>query len=141
MIPARYTCQGEGVNPPLIMDNVPEYTHSMVLIMEDPDAPSGTVTHWVLYDILPGNSIEENTDEAVKGINSKGEMGYLPICPPDGIHRYIFHIYALDRGLDLRPGADRATVEKAMAGKVMASGTLTGRYGKPEAARAATINP
>jgi Raf kinase inhibitor-like YbhB/YbcL family protein len=140
LIPAKYTCQGEGFSPPLVINNVPQYTHSMVLIMEDPDAPSGTVTHWVLYDILPGNSIEENTDEGVKGLNSKGKMGYLPICPPEGIHRYYFHVYALDSGIDLRPGADRTKVEEAMATKIMARGTLMGRYGKPEAIRATTLD-
>lgn len=140
LIPAKYTCQAEGFSPPLVIDNVPENTHSMVLIMEDPDAPSGTFTHWVLYDILPGNSIEENTDEGVKGLNSKGKMGYLPICPPDGIHRYYFHVYALDSGIDLRPGADRSMVEEAMAAKIMATGKLMGRYGTPEAIRAASLN-
>jgi Raf kinase inhibitor-like YbhB/YbcL family protein len=139
LVPARYTCQGEGINPPLVIDNVPENTHSMVLIMEDPDAPSGTVTHWVLYDILPGNSIGENTDEGVKGLNSKGRTGYLPICPPSGIHRYYFHVFALDSSLDLRPGADRRMVEEAMASKIMANGTLMGRYGKPEAIRAESL--
>jgi Raf kinase inhibitor-like YbhB/YbcL family protein len=137
LIPAKYTCQAEGVSPALVIDNVPEGTHSMVVIAEDPDAPSGAITHWVLYDILPGNSIEENTDEGVKGINSKGEMGYLPICPPTGIHRYFFHVFALDSGIDLRPGADRSQVEKAMADHILGAGTLKGRYGKPEEIRAA----
>ena len=137
LIPAKYTCQAEGVSPALVIDNVPEGTHSMVVIAEDPDAPSGTVTHWVLYDILPGNSIEENTDEGVKGINSKGKMGYLPICPPNGIHRYFFQVFALNSGIDLRPGADRSKVEKAMEGHILATGTLMGRYGTPEEVQAA----
>ncbi|HVU58844.1 MAG TPA: YbhB/YbcL family Raf kinase inhibitor-like protein [Puia sp.] len=132
LIPAKYTCQGEGINPPLDIDNVPEGTRSMVVIAEDPDAPSGTITHWVLYDILAGNSIDENTDDGVKGINSKGRMGYLPICPPSGIHRYFFHIFALDSSINLRPGADRPAVEKAMADHILGAGTLMGRYGKPE---------
>jgi Raf kinase inhibitor-like YbhB/YbcL family protein len=130
LIPQKYTCEAEGLNPPLVIGNVPENTHSMVLIMEDPDAPSGTVTHWVLYDILPGNSIDENTDEGVKGLNTRGKMGYLPICPPDRTHRYYIHVFALDSGLNLPPGADRKTVEEAMASKIMASGTLMGRYNK-----------
>jgi len=137
LIHDKYTCQAEGVSPALVIDNVPEGTHSMVVIAEDPDAPSGTVTHWVLYDILPGNSIEENTDEGVKGINSKGKMGYLPICPPNGIHRYFFHVFALDSGIDLRPGADRSKVEKAMEDHILATGTLMGRYGTPEEIQAA----
>lgn len=130
LIPEKYTCEADGINPPLVFDNVPENTHSMAIIMEDPDAPSGIVTHWVLYDILPGNSIDENTTEGVKGLNTKGKMGYLPICPPDRTHRYFIHVFALDSGLNLRPGADRRTVEEAMASKIMASGTLMGRYHK-----------
>jgi Raf kinase inhibitor-like YbhB/YbcL family protein len=132
LIPEKYTCQGEGINPPLVMDNVPEGAHSMVVIAEDPDAPSGTFTHWVVYDILPQNSIEENMDEGVKGINSKGEMGYQPPCPPSGVHRYFFHVFALDIGINLRPGADRHAVEAAMADHILGAGSLMGRYGKAE---------
>lgn len=131
LIPERFTCNGaDKVNPVLVIDNVPEGTQSMVLIMEDPDTAHGTFTHWVLFDIQPANSIDENTDQGVSGVNQKGEMGYTPPCPPDGIHRYFFHVFALDRGLNLRPGSDRKAVEEAMKPHVMASGTLMGRYGK-----------
>lgn len=131
LIPVKYTCQAEGISPPLVIDNVPKNTHSLVLIMEDPDAPSGTFTHWVLYDILPGNSIEENTDEGVRGLNSKGKTGYFPICPPDGIHRYYFHVYALDSGIDLLPGADRTMVEEASRSH-RANNDVAGKHRYPQ---------
>lgn len=129
LIPLKFTCKGEGNNPTLIIDGIPEGTHSMVLIMEDPDAPKGVFTHWVLFDILPANSILENSSQGVSGLNSRGEMGYTPPCPPSGIHRYYFHVFALDRSLDLPPGSSRSAVEAAMGAHIMASGSLTGRFG------------
>ncbi len=129
LIPIKFTCKGNSLNPPLVIDGVPDGTESMVLIVEDPDAPKGTFTHWVLFDIQPANSIGENTGQGVSGINSRGQMGYTPPCPPSGIHRYFFHVFALDRELDLRPGSDRKAVEEAMKPHVLASGTLMGRFG------------
>ncbi|HTI91437.1 MAG TPA: YbhB/YbcL family Raf kinase inhibitor-like protein [Puia sp.] len=129
LIPIKFTCKGEGFNPALVIDGVPEGTQSMVLIMEDPDTAQGTFTHWVVFDIQPAGSISENSGQGVSGINGRGEMGYTPPCPPSGIHRYYFHVFALDRGLDLRPGSDRAAVEEAMEPHILASGTLMGRFG------------
>jgi Raf kinase inhibitor-like YbhB/YbcL family protein len=129
LIPLKFTCKGEGYNPALVIDGVPEGTHSMVLIMEDPDTAKGTFTHWVLFDIQPTNSISENSSQGVSGINSRGEMGYTPPCPPSGIHRYYFHVFALDRALDLHPGSSRSAVEAAMRAFIMASGSLMGRFG------------
>jgi Raf kinase inhibitor-like YbhB/YbcL family protein len=130
IIPAQYTCDGEGINPPLVIDQVPEGTRTMALILEDPDAPSGTFDHWLLWDILPTNSIEENTEPGVSGINSAGKTGYYPPCPPSGFHRYYFHVFALDSSLDLHPGADRKALEKAMQSHILSMGTLMGRYRK-----------
>jgi Raf kinase inhibitor-like YbhB/YbcL family protein len=101
----------------------------MVLIMEDPDAPKGFFTHWLIFDIQPANSISENSGQGVSGLNGLGEMGYTPPCPPSGLHRYFFHVFALDKGLDLRPGSSRAAVEDAMRPHVLAFGTLMGRFG------------
>lgn len=129
LIPVKYTCKGAGHNPVLVIDQVPEGTEYLVLIMEDPDAAKGTFTHWVLFDIQATNSIEENSGQGVSGVNSRGKMGYTPPCPPSGIHRYFFHLFALDRGLNLRPGSDRSAVEEAMRPHVLASGSLMGRYG------------
>ena len=131
-IPVKYTCQGTGINPPLVIDNIPEGTRSMALIVEDPDAPSGTMTHWVVYDLLPTNSIEENTDKGVSGVNTRGKLGYIPPCPPSGTHRYYFHVFALDSSLNIKPGVDRNVLEAAMEGHILSRGTLMARYGKEE---------
>lgn len=132
LIPVKYTADGEGVNPPLTIDGVPDGTQYMALIMDDPDAPRGTFTHWLLWDMLPANSIGEDTNPGVSGRNSMGNTGYAPPNPPaaTGQHHYYFHIYALDKGLDLAPGSDRAALEKAMQGHVVATGTLMARYGR-----------
>lgn len=129
-IPEKYTCKGEGLNPTLVIDQIPDGTQSLVLIMEDPDTAKGVFTHWVLFDIQPAGSIEEDSHQGVSGVNSRGEMGYAPPCPPSGVHRYFFHVFALARGLDLRPGSDRQAVEEAMQPYILASGSLMGRYGE-----------
>ena len=129
LIPIKFTCKGQGFNPALVIDRIPEGTQSMALILEDRDTAQGTFTHWVLFDIQPAGSISENSSQGVSGVNGRGEMGYTPPCPPSGIHRYYFHVFALDRGLDLRPGSERAAVEEAMGPHVLASGTLMGRFG------------
>ncbi len=129
LIPIKFTCKGQGFNPALVIDGVPEGTQAMVLIMEDTDTAHGVFTHWVVFDIQPANSISENSGQGVSGVNGRGEMGYTPPCPPSGIHRYYFHVFALDRGLDLRPGSERAAVEEAMGPHILASGTLMGRFG------------
>jgi len=141
LIPIKFTCKGEGFNPTLVIDGVPEGTQSMVLIMEDTDTAQGTFTHWVVFDIQPAGSISENSGQGVSGLNSRGEMGYTPPCPPSGIHRYFFHVFALDRGLDLRPGSERAAVEEAMGPHTLARGTLMGRFGDvKEAVRSTALS-
>jgi len=81
-IPVQYTADGDGSNPPLVIDDVPDGTITMALIMEDPDAPQGTVTHWILWDIPPANSISEGSEPGVSGLNAAGTTGYLPPSPP-----------------------------------------------------------
>jgi Raf kinase inhibitor-like YbhB/YbcL family protein len=129
-IPDKYSCNSDGVNPPLVIGKVPEGTRTLAIIAEDPDAPSGTVTHWLAWDIQPAGSIGENTQPGVSGLNTKGKTGFLPLCPPDGSHRYYFHVYALDASLDLPTGSDRKALEAAMADHILAKGTLMGHYGK-----------
>lgn len=131
-IPRKYTADGEGVNPPLTIDGVPEGTQYMALIMEDPDAPRGVFTHWLLWDMEPAGSISEDTNPGVSGLNTMGKTGYTPPDPPasSGSHRYFFHIYALDTGLDLRPGSPRDALEAAMRGHILAEGALMARYGR-----------
>jgi Raf kinase inhibitor-like YbhB/YbcL family protein len=134
---ARYTCNGEGVSPPLTWDNVPAGTRSFALVLEDPDAPAGTFTHWVLYNI-PGEQRELPADlpltrelegGAIQGINSYKKTGYSAPCPPTGsTHRYILTLWALDDRLDLSGMVDAATLKKAMEGHILGSGQLTGTY-------------
>ncbi len=140
-IPARYTCDGEDVSPPLSWSRVPEGTRSFVLIVDDPDAPAGTFVHWVLYNIpAERRALPEGVPPAleVPGIGRQGtndfrdrRIGYRGPCPPPGKpHRYFFKLYALDAELDVVPGASAASVARAMEGHVLGQGVLMGRYGR-----------
>jgi len=136
-IPQQYTCEGEDLSPPLQWGGAPKGTQSFALIVEDPDAPSGTFTHWVLYDLPP--SVTEFTQglprtEHVKfgglqGMNDFGKIGYGGPCPPPGKpHRYFFKLYALDNMPDVKPGAKKEDVESAMDGHVIAQAEIMGKY-------------
>lgn len=127
-IPRKYACDGEGFNPPLEIDNIPEDTKSLVLIMDDPDAPSGLFTHWLEWNIPPGTSIAESSNPGISGAGTSGKTGYHPPCPPNGRHRYYFRFYALDTALDIPAGSDRATLENAMQDHIIAQGELMGYY-------------
>ncbi len=136
MIPVKYTCDGENISPPLEWDKIPEGTKSFVLICDDPDAPMGTWDHWILFNIpadikglSPGiKPLEKLENGAVHGKNSWGKLGYGGPCPPYGTHRYFFKIYALDTLLDLKPGATKKEVLKAMEGHIIGYGELMGKY-------------
>jgi Raf kinase inhibitor-like YbhB/YbcL family protein len=130
LIPVKYTADGEGVNPPIEIASIPEGTKSLALIMEDPDTAGGVFTHWVSWDIIGQDSIGENSQPGVQGLNTTGKMGYLAPNPPSGSHRYFFHVYALDSTIDLRPGSNRQALEAAMNGHILVQGTLMGRYSK-----------
>ena len=136
LIPAKYTCDGADVSPPLQWDAVPEGTRSIALICDDPDAPMGTWVHWVLFN-LPSDAKElaENipTEEtlpngAKQGVNDFGRIGYGGPCPPGGTHRYFFKIYALDTEVDLQAGADKRRLLKTMEGHILGQGQLIGKY-------------
>src|SRR5437879_6565204 len=108
-IPKKYTCDGENINPALTFTAVPVTARSLVLIMDDPDAPSGTFTHWIMWNMDPETIlIDEDSfpPDAVQGLNSTGKPGYTGPCPPSGVHRYFFRLFALDTVLDLPPTAD-----------------------------------
>ncbi len=134
MIPAVYTCQGRDVNPPLEISGIPQGTRSLVLIMDDPDAPGGTWVHWVVYDIPPVASIAEDSVPGKEAGNSFGRVAYGGPCPPSGTHRYFFKLYALDvprievpaEGLRLR----KLDVERAMRGHILDRAELIGLYRK-----------
>lgn len=127
-IPAEYTCDGEGINPPLKINKIPENTHTLALIVEDPDAPGGTFDHWLVWNIKPAAAINENSNPGISGNNSAGKTGYHPPCPPKGSHRYYFHVYALDSELDLMPGESKESLQQAMKSHILAEGTIMGRY-------------
>ena len=136
-IPAKYSCQGEDVLPPLRWDEPPGGTQSFVLIMDDPDAPSNIFTHWVLFNIpsatrqLPEAipSTTQLSDGSSQGKNDFGEVGYGGPCPPPGRpHQYRFTLYGLDQMLELKAGASKKQVLEAMEGHLLGQGQLTGSF-------------
>jgi Raf kinase inhibitor-like YbhB/YbcL family protein len=130
LIPRTYTCEGSNVNPPLVIESIPEETLSLALIMDDPDAPGGTFDHWVVWNIPPVKSIPENSNPGLEGMNSMGELGYTGPCPPSGTHRYFFKVYAVDVLLDTQKGATKEKVEFALQDHTIAYGELIGLYKK-----------
>ncbi len=132
-IPKKFTCDGESISPRLQWAGAPNGTKSFALIVDDPDAPSGTFTHWVTFDIpATQTEIAERAVTVGKGgKNGRGQTGYTGPCPPSGTHRYFFTLYALDiSSLSLSDGATRADVEKAMDGHVLAKAQLMGKYAR-----------
>ncbi len=129
-IPKKYTCDGEDVNPPLRIDRIPEGTQSLVLIVDDPDAPMGTYDHWIVWNISPGEEIEENSVPGTEGLNDFDRHSYGGPCPPSGTHRYFFKVYALDSELDLDKNARKGDVEKAMEGHILGKGQIVGLYSR-----------
>jgi hypothetical protein len=128
LIPPKYTCDDNDVNPPLAIENVPDETKSLVLIVDDPDCPTGTWDHWIVWNITPTSKIEENTVPGTEGMNTARKHSYGGPCPPWGTHRYFFKVYALDAKLNLNPNSNKKDVEKAMQGHILAKGELIGLY-------------
>ncbi|MBI4496425.1 MAG: YbhB/YbcL family Raf kinase inhibitor-like protein [Chloroflexi bacterium] len=136
-IPARFTCDGHNVSPPLAWNGNPEATRALALIMDDPDAPGGVFTHWVLFN-LPADlrglaeavpPTEQAPDGSMQGRNDFGKIGYGGPCPPEGSpHRYRFTLYALGRPLLLAPGASKSDLLEAMQGHILAQAELVGAY-------------
>ena len=109
-IPKKYTCDGDDINPELAIKGVPEEAKSLVLIMDDPDAPVGTWDHWIVFNIPVTAKIEENSIPGTEGVNSFRRQSYGGPCPPSGTHRYFFKFYALDTELDLGSNAKKSDV-------------------------------
>jgi hypothetical protein len=138
MIPKQYTCEGKDMSPPIAWSGAPANTKSLALIMDDPDAPNGTWTHWVVWNIPPSiTSLDEGlaknaTVAGVKqGQNSWPKTGYGGPCPPPGkAHRYYFTVYALDNMLNLSDNASRTALESAMQGHILSQGHLLAMYGR-----------
>jgi Raf kinase inhibitor-like YbhB/YbcL family protein len=130
-IPARYTCDGTDINPPLEIADVPAGTKSLALIVDDPDAPVGMWVHWVVWNIDPATrEIAEDSvpSGAGQGKNDWKRNNYGGPCPPSGVHRYFFKLYALDVKLNLGSGATKTELEKAMHGHILANAELIGLY-------------
>lgn len=132
-IPAKYTCDGTDLIPPLAISDVPEAAKSLALVMDDPDAPVGTWDHWILWNLPPDTrEIVEGKEPGVPhGLNSWKRKNWGGPCPPDREHRYFFKLYALDVVLDLPDGVTKARLESAMKGHVLAEARLMGRYKRP----------
>ena len=129
-IPKKHTCDGKDVNPPLHIEGVPKKTKSLVLIVDDPDAPMGTWEHWNMWNIPPTNKIKEDSVVGVEGINDFAKHSYGGPCPPSGVHRYFFKVYALDVQLSLRVHSSKKDIVKAIVGHVLAKGELVGLYSR-----------
>lgn len=139
IIPREYTCDGANVSPALHWSGVPQEAVSLTLLCEDPDAPSGTWSHWVLLNLPPdhqdlprGVSLAARLESGgLQGKNDFGKLGYGGPCPPRGTtHRYFFRLFALDSMLDLGPGATRQQVRAKMQGHILAQAEWMGRYGR-----------
>jgi hypothetical protein len=136
MIPAKYTCDGQDISPPLSWSDPPAATMSFALISDDPDAPMGTWVHWVIWNIpVSARTLEENlpktaslTNGTKQGTTDFHRVGYGGPCPPSGTHRYYFKLYALDTTLDLPSSTTKKNLEKAMEGHILAQTELMGTY-------------
>ncbi len=133
-IPAKFTCDGKDVSPPLEWSAPPTGTRSLAIICDDPDAPVGTWLHWVLYNLpaetrsLPEGAAANLPKGARDGKNSWGRAGYGGPCPPGGTHRYFFKLYAVDTALDLKPGATKEQLLKAMQDHILGQSEIRGLY-------------
>ena len=134
-IPSKYTCDAAGMNPALNFGGVPANTKQLVLTLHDPDVPktlmpSGNFDHWMVWDIAPtSKGIAEGAGSSM-GMNGAGKAGYIGPCPPDREHRYFFRLYAVDIPLAGKMFKDRAALEEAMKGHILAQSELMGRYEK-----------
>ncbi len=129
-MPSKFTCQGDDINPALVIEGLPGSTKSLALIVDDPDAPMGTWVHWVVYNIPVISKIEENSIPGTQGSNDFGRKDYGGPCPPSGAHRYFFKMYALDAQLNLPEGISKEDLEQAMQGHILDKAELIGLYKK-----------
>ncbi len=131
-IPARHTCTGENINPELEFSGVPSDSKSLALIVDDPDA-AGTFTHWVVFNIKPDVKSIRQAAATVPGVqakNSAGSQKYTGPCPPSGIHRYYFKLYALDSMLPADDIIDKRRLQSAMTGHILDTAEIMGKFGK-----------
>lgn len=132
-IPLIYSCDGDNINPPLEISDVPENARTLALVMEDPDAPHGTFTHWLMWNISPDTAeiMEGDWPEgAEQGINDGGELGYMGPCPPTGVHHYHFKLYALSKDLEVSASISKEELEKEIEDAFIAKSELVGTYSR-----------
>lgn len=142
-IPSKYSCDGENINPPLEIMDIPKETKTLSLVMDDPDIPEfvkkakgiEVFDHWIVFNIrfnaeeVPVFKIEEGVEpNGERGVNSSGGLGYMGPCPPDGQHRYFFKAYALNSFIDLPEGISKVKLEKTMNGSVIDYAEFVGVY-------------
>ncbi len=137
VIPEKFTCDGDNINPVLVIEDIPPEAVSLALIMDDPDSEKGIWIHWVVFDIPITNRIEKNSVSGKQGMNDFGRLDYGGPCPHAGTHGYRFKMYALDAELGLEIGASVEDVEYAMVRHIVDRGILTGRYQNKEERMAA----
>ena len=130
LIPEKYTFDGQNINPPLEIYKLPEKTKSIVLVVEDQDAPIRPWVHWLVWNIPTTSKIKENSIPGKEGINDFRHQHYSGPCPPSGTHRYLFKVYALDDQLYLNLPVTKVELEKAMSSHVIGFGELVGLYRK-----------
>jgi len=127
-IPSTYTCEGNDINPPLDIEGIPDKAHSLVLIVDDPDAPGKTWVHWLVWNIPITHHIKENSVPGEQGWNDFKRIAWGGPCPPSGTHRYFFKVYALDTLLELSSKTTKKELEQAMGEHILAFGELVGVY-------------
>lgn len=130
-IPSKYTCDGENISPPLSFLGVPKNAKSLILIVDDPDAPGKTWVHWTVFNIDPAvQEVSESSipEGGIEGMTDFGKPGFGGACPPTGTHRYFFKLYALDTTFAFSLTADKKEIEKAMQNHILASCELVGLY-------------
>lgn len=130
MIPKKFTCQGEDINPALFIKELPKAAKSLVLVVDDPDAPGGVWYHWIVYNIPLIEEISENSIPGVEIKNSFQKKGYGGPCPPTGTHRYFFKVYALEKKLDLKKDSNYEDLKEAMKEYILSEAQIIGLYKK-----------
>lgn len=129
-IPQKYTCDGKDVNPPLHIENIPGEAISLVVIVDDPDAPARTWNHWIAWNIPVVSDIPEGTSLGVSGVNDFRKEGYNGPCPPYGVHRYYYKVYAINQDLRLKRSEKKRKLLNTIKNSILAKGELVGLYGR-----------
>ncbi len=131
IIPKKFTCDGQNISPPLKIENVPKNAKVLVLVVDDPDAPRGTFTHWLVWNIpTKTTKLLVGQKGFSQGTNDAGTLGYAGPCPPSGTHRYYFSIYALDSQLDLSTKSKRKDLQTNIQNHIIQKATLLARYSR-----------